>query len=533
IKEIRTSIIDISDQVKFYSAQITILNICESLMESYSFLKDYLTDIVSAITFARLKILHSSIITPNDLVESLKLISQSLLTYNLPLHSSNVAEYLDIIELQAYQIGPRILISQSLLTYNLPLHSSNVAEYLDIIELQAYQIGPRIVFVLNIPLVDPEKYTLYHLYPIPILDSRTGLHHVLITHFQYLARNDDSLLYATFRNPAECKSIKKNEKICSNVFPYPIDSDAICEAQLLKRLNQLPKTCQTTLIYAAEYNIQEVSQNKWLIAVSDPLPVTIKCSSKEIESKIINTNTLLGLQPECNAFIGSTRVQAKKMINVYNNVTYNSHPVIIPYTCCKDIPDNIHLPELKPLKLRLQPECNAFIGSTRVQAKKMINVYNNVTYNSHPVIIPYTCCKDIPDNIHLPELKPLKLSKLDVEDLKIAQHKLNQYSDELDKLLNQSFVSKHLNWFTTLTITLIVILVILYITCKRKRRKRKFRIGITASNDDFPPLPPSQPENTFVNQWKKIMPKRRPSINLREPIEENEEIELNLNKQLV
>ncbi|KAH1021575.1 hypothetical protein HUJ04_011071 [Dendroctonus ponderosae] len=346
-------------------------------MESYSFLKDYLTDIVSAITFARLKILHSSIITPNDLVESLKLISQSLLTYNLPLHSSNVAEYLDIIE------------------------------------LQAYQIGPRIVFVLNIPLVDPEKYTLYHLYPIPILDSRTGLHHVLITHFQYLARNDDSLLYATIRNPAECKSIKKNEKICSNVFPYPIDSDAICEAQLLKRLNQLPKTCQTTLIYAAEYNIQEVSQN------------------------------------------------------------------------------------------------------------------------NHPVIIPYTCCKDIPDNIHLPELKPLKLSKLDVEDLKIAQHKLNQYSDELDKLLNQSFVSKHLNWFTTLTITLIVILVILYITCKCKRRKRKFRIGITASNDDFPPLPPSQPENTFVNQWKKIMPKRRPSINLREPIEENEEIELNLNKQLV
>ncbi|KAH1002139.1 hypothetical protein HUJ04_008256 [Dendroctonus ponderosae] len=166
----------------------------------------------------------------------------------------------------------------------------------------------------------------------------------------------------------------------------------------------------------------------------------------------------------------------------------------------------------------------------------MIDVHKNVTYNSHPVIIPYSCCNNIPENIHLPVLKPLKRSKLDVEGLKIAQRKLNQYSDELNKLLNQSFVSKHLNWITPLTITLIVMGVILYIICKYRRRRRRttfpwIGIGITACNHKFPPSSPSQLKNTFMKQWKKIIPKRRPSINLRKHIEEDEETSLNLNKQ--
>lgn len=39
--------------------------------------------------------------------------------------------------------------------------------------------------------------------------------------------------------------------------------------------------------------------------------------------------------------------------------------------------------------------------------------------------------------IHIPELKHLKLSKLDTEHLNIAQEKINQYSEELDKLINE------------------------------------------------------------------------------------------------
>uniref|UniRef100_A0A6P7GUK3 Uncharacterized protein LOC114346648 n=1 Tax=Diabrotica virgifera virgifera TaxID=50390 RepID=A0A6P7GUK3_DIAVI len=215
--------------------------------------------------------------------------------------------------------------------------------------------------------------------------------------------------------------------------------------------------------------------NLWLITVSDPLPITIKCESREVKSEIINTNHVL----------------------------------------------------------KLQPTCDAFIGSTRVHSQKLIDAYDNVTYKSHPVQIPFNCCNHFPDKIHLPDLKPLKLSKINTEDLEIAHHKLNQYSEELDKLINEPFVNKHMSWFTILTITVIVTLVVIYILCKC-RSKRRFKIGIANTNDnDHPPSPPRHPETAFARNWKKILPRRRPSIHLSDSIDEEERIQLNTNKQTV
>lgn len=436
IIEIQKSIMTLSDDVAYYDAQIKVLNLCELLMESYVFLEESLNDILDAITFARLKILHSSIITPRDLVSSLQDISRSLVKNNLPL----------------------------------PTYGSNIANYLDIIELEAYQSDSKIIFVLKIPLIDPETYTLYHLYPIPVLDNRTGLHHTLPTTQKYIARDDDSLLYLSLRNLDNCKQLGTVTKICSDVLPYPIDSDAICEVQLLKHLTKLPKTCHTSLLLAKEYNVQMLSQNYWLIAVSDPLPVTIKCEGKDVVTKMVNTNSLLNLQPACTAFIGSTRVHAKYPIDKYQSITYKNHPVEVPFDCCN------HLP---------------------VKA-------------------------------HIPELKPLKLSKIDTEDLNIAQHKLNQYSDELDKLINEPFVTKHLNWFTILTITLIIVLAVLYVFCKCKRNRHP-RIGIAITNDDNPSPPPEPRSRQIASQQiRNLIPRRRPSVHPINEVLQEEQVELQL-----
>lgn len=427
IKEIENSIYDIADDLAYIQAKLRVLELCESLMESYMFLENSLDNILNSITFARLKILHSSIITPKDLVTSLQEISQSLHKNNLP-------------------ITPQI---------------SKVAQYFDIIELQAFQAGTKIIFVLKIPLTEPESYTLYHLYPIPILDNRTGLHHILSTTHRYIAKDDDSLLFVPLQNLDNCKVLNPSVRLCSNVLPYPIDSDAICEAQILRQLSIVPRTCQSNLLFAKDYNIQKLKDNKWLISVSESLPVTIKCNNRDVVTKIINTNSILKLQSECNAFIGSTRVHAS---------SYQQ---------------------------------------------------DNITYNHHPVLIPYECCNHIPDKHKLPKLKPLKLSNLNTDDLNIAKHKLDQYSDDLDKLINEPFITKNISWFTYLTITLIVVLIILYVTCKCKRRRRDIRIGISSS-DDQPPQPPPDPKSRILRSYGRLLPKRRPNINVSEPMEDIE-----------
>lgn len=428
IEEIRSSILDISDDLAFYQAQVKTLDLCESLMESYVFIEEALDDILNAISFARLKILHSSIINPTDLVDSLQKISQSIHKNNLPL----------------------------------PIFSSSIAQYVDIIELEAFQLNNKIIFVLRIPLVDPETYILYHLYPIPILDDRTGLHHILTSTKKYVARNDDSLLYASFRNLDNCKQLSRSQKVCSDVLPYPIDSDSACEAQLLKQLHSLPKTCQTSLLYARDYNVQEINTNLWLITISEPLPVSVKCQGRDVVTKNINANSVLKLQPECKAFIGNTRVHAKKTVD-----------------------------------------------------------YQNFTYRSHPVEIPFNCCTDIPSRNHIPELKPLRLNNIDAEDLNIAQHKLNQYSDELDRLIHQPFVKRHISWFTYVTIAFVISLVALYFTCKCQRRRNQTKIDITVPKDS-PPEPPREPLTQLRNNLSRIIPRRRSSAHLQQPIEEME-----------
>lgn len=420
ISEIKESITDISDVLKFYETQAKTLSLCESLMESYVFLENSLNDILEAITFARLRILHTSIITPRDLIASLQEISRSLSKNNLPL----------------------------------PTYLSYVARYLDIIDLEAYQSDGKIVFILKIPLIEPEIYTLYHIYPIPILDNRTGFHHILPTTQKYIARDDDSLLYTLLQHPDHCKPLDNNARICSDLLQYPIDSDSICEAQLLKSPGTLPKTCQASILLASDYNVQELDTNYWLITISASLPVTIRCDGKSIMTKIINTNTLM----------------------------------------------------------KLQPTCSAFVGSTRLHAKYLVEKYKNITYRSHPVEIPYDCCKHLPMNLHVPELKPLKLSNINADDLNVAQHRLNQFSDELDRLIQEPFISKHSQWFTILTIVLIAVLVTIYICCKCRRRKP---FGLCLTNGDDPP-PPDKSHSRFQmnSSFRKFLPKRRNTIRL-------------------
>lgn len=67
----------------------------------------------------------------------------------------------------------------------------------------AFQFHNRIVFVLKTTLVDLKTYTICHLYPISILDDRTGLNHTLPSTKRYIASNNNSLLFASLRNLQE------------------------------------------------------------------------------------------------------------------------------------------------------------------------------------------------------------------------------------------------------------------------------------------------------------------------------------------
>lgn len=424
IKLIETEILKSAHDMQFVKTILQFLEICDQLMASYLYIEDNLNDILNSITFARLQIIHTSIITPQDLVNSLQEISQNLQRNNLPL----------------------------------PIRLSKVAQYLDIIELQAFQTDSSLIFALKVPLVDPQIYTAYQLYPIPILNNRTGLHHILSVFQKYIARDDDSLMFIPIPDLDKCRQLYIGTKLCSNLFAYPIDNNAICEARLFKNLETLPENCQTSFIISQGYNVQKLQENTWLVINAEPLHVTINCPKKSSKTEIITKNSIIKLQPSCYAFVGTTKIQASS------------------------------------------------------------NTILDVKDNSHPIQIPYECCNDLPDKANLPKLKPLKLNNLNTEDLEIAKHKLDQYSKDLDDLIKEPFISKHISWFTYLIVTLIFGILLLYVFCKCKSRRRR-RLAIDIATSPSPPPGPSRTLKSFAN----ILPARK-----RPPIreEETEDIEL-------
>lgn len=226
----------------------------------------------------------------------------------------------------------------------------------------------------------------------------------------------------------------------------------------------LPKTCKSSLVLAKNYNLQELEDNMWLIIISDPLIITIKCRNQEANTQIINKTSILQLTINCNAYVGNTKVQPK--LNQGSEIESTFHTVTIPYDCCQHLPDNVKT------KLNLQP---------------------------------------------------LKLNKFNTENLDIANHKLEQYSRDLDNIINEPFVKKHISWFTYFIIILIVILILLYIFCKCKNR-RSLRIAIQNSGNQ-PPRPPKN--NKTIRQFVKFLPQRRPSIGIQEDYEEDMELNTN------
>ncbi|VEN36163.1 unnamed protein product [Callosobruchus maculatus] len=425
LKIIGEKIYNIADNVAFVEARLEILEFCEQLMESYLFLQDSFNDILNSISFARLKVIHPSVITPKDLVDSLQDISHSLSRNNLPL----------------------------------PINLATVSEYLNLMELEAYQTKSKVVFALRIPLLEPEVYTLYRVLPLPIPDQRTGLFHVISTIQRYIAKDDDSLLYVSLQNFDNCKSYRIQSKICYNLLPYPIDNNAVCEAQLLRDPMKVPSECQIAVVALQDYRIQELAANLWLITISSPIPISVKCGRRETVTKTIKQNSVL----------------------------------------------------------KMSPTCSGFVGTTRIHARYTLNVYKNVTYRDHPVEIPFRCCEHLPDKQDLPELKPLKLNKINTEELDIANHKLNQYSEELDKMMNEPFITKHLSWFTYIFIASLCIAVIAFIYCKCKK-KRPLRLCAPSYPSDGP-----SPDLDKTRFRPNLFRRRRPTV---QPREEDESIEL-------
>lgn len=298
----------------FFELQIKALNMIEQIMQTNSIILDELGNIIDSITFARLKILHPSVIKPEILLKELEKIPLKILHGNLPFD---------------------------------PNHD-NLSKLIALIKIEAFQTKERIIFILHIPIVSYDEYDHYHVFAAPTRDPRTNLFHVLIPQYKYVAISKDRKQYFAVKEK-ECLELKENSNyLCHDIIPKPVASNSPCEIIILIE-SKINENCNKVIAAIDDYNVQKLNNNKWLLTLSHQLPVTTLCPGLNSQNEIINGNSILTLNPKCSAFIGITRVYA----STDDNDTVTSDLIIpnIEYDCCEHLPAKEQLPKLTPIKI--------------------------------------------------------------------------------------------------------------------------------------------------------------------------------------
>lgn len=70
-----------------------------------------------------------------------------------------------------------------------------------------------------------------------------------------------------------------------------------------------------------------------MVNKSRKVPITIKCSKKDVIPRIMNSDTILTFQPESSAYIRSTRVRPRPLVIEGRNITHRSQPILKQFKC--------------------------------------------------------------------------------------------------------------------------------------------------------------------------------------------------------
>lgn len=291
--------------------QLEIINICESLLESFMLIENELRDVTDSLAFSKLGLFHPSIIRSDELMEQIIIISKNLVHNNLPLQPS----------------------------------INNLPNLVDLIVLKTFQTNKRLVFILQIPLVSNEQFSSYHLYSIPTKNVGQNTFHAIIPESKYIGISKDNRQYLRLRNLDNCPKINAETSLCKNVLPISLEQ-APCEVNVITKLYH--GNCKPVIMQLEEYNVIKLKKNKWIIILSSKLPFVSTCPQETSRTRLLETSSIITMAPKCTAYIGTTQIYAEDE----KSSNYSESDIIpqIPFDCCEKLPTEKVI-SLKPIKL--------------------------------------------------------------------------------------------------------------------------------------------------------------------------------------
>lgn len=235
-----------------------IKDLLNQIINLYEIINSILQDIENSITFARLKIMHPSIITLNDLFNELKKLEK--------------------------------LVGSNLLP--LPINLEHMFSFEKIIDIDCFILNNKITYLLRVPISKPSDFEYFHLYSVPTIHQ--SLFKVVIPRDKYLIKNQ---LHYSYRG-TPCKEVVPSLFICEEEDLQEIEMGSPCEVQLLQSTKNT-STCQQIDVTITQPVINQLDKtNSWLLILPTDKIVELKCPVQDERRKLCGT-FLVNIPIEC------------------------------------------------------------------------------------------------------------------------------------------------------------------------------------------------------------------------------------------
>ncbi|XP_052749102.1 uncharacterized protein LOC128200683 [Galleria mellonella] len=206
----------------------------------------------------------------------------------------------------------------------------------------------KIIYILEFPLVRNDRFTLYHIYSIPILHPSSTLYSTILPEQTFLAMNSNRQQYVTMNDLGKCKNFVTETKVCNDLPVYNVNTRPTCETAILTTTRQdVPEICQVTTFSANINTLQPIRNNKWIYILQHTTPYTLECKDETNHGEISGAG-IISLENGCKMYTAFVTLLAEE--NLSTNI---SHPIVtvdLEQIC---IPENLNIrePELLPIKL--------------------------------------------------------------------------------------------------------------------------------------------------------------------------------------
>jgi len=274
----------------------------DQLINLYEIINSVLQDIENSITFAKINVMHPSIIKTNELYKELLKIEKRLDNNKLP--------------------------------FKITLENTFIIQ--KFIDIECYISNNKITYFLKVPVMQVFNFKYYHLYSAPIFNG--SQFKALVPRNKFLLKNE---LYHTFTSDP-CKKATPQDYICQKLSLEESAVNEPCEVRVLNNKNT--SACQKIQVVVTRSRILPIDETNQLIGIfPEPEVVKLNCNH-HIESVRLQGSFLFNVPRSCELLTNQGRF-------LINEPITNSQSMILPKIEEPIAPDEssfqVHLEDIK------------------------------------------------------------------------------------------------------------------------------------------------------------------------------------------